>query len=155
MKIRVIVAAFSNGKHQEPIIKRLFDGVKVFARKLELIPQYKAINEYYKAYREQEQDLVKELIQRHVRAINQDKEPADHVTIEQFKAVPPDLMPEYYQRNNEYLDTEVKLDIKFTPQEVEDFNPDLSELLLIEPFLPDSIAELMQFEPKTGQIQKK
>ena len=132
MKIKTIVDAFSqeiinNQPVGKPVIVKVFDSIREFKRKLELLPSYKELKEINQAYNDERQKIVNELVERR----NQENISA------KITAVPPDLLPELINRLGELLETDhkVKRKLKFNQKEIEDSGINISEMLMIEEFI--------------------
>jgi len=142
MKTRTIVKAFFQEKDSKPVIIKVFDSVKEFKRKLELMPSYKELKEVNEMYNTERQKIVDELIERRNSELEKEyervnKNRKDKIKFEKITRVPDNMMKELFERLEPILDTEYKMKktLKFTQKEIEASQINMSEMLLIEEFM--------------------
>lgn len=138
IKMEVIIKAFAQRKDGKAIITHVFDSISEFKRKIALRKHYKEILEAHALYMEERNKIVKELIERHVDEENKKPERKEKpLEVEKIRAVPDHLMPEFQEKHNELLDADsLCKPFKFTDKEVEGSGITISEMLLIDGFMP-------------------
>jgi len=143
MKTRIIVKAFfQDERGGKPVIVKVFDSVKDFKRKLELMPSYKELKEVNEMYNTERQKIVDELIERRNSELEKEyervnKNRKDKIKFEKITRVPDNMMKELFEKLEPILDTEYKMKkaLKFTQKEIEASQINMSEMLLIEEFM--------------------